>query len=562
MKQYILGMNPGVNGLNYHDPSVCLMDEGRIIFSIEEERLNRIRHSSGIFPKNAVEVCKKIAEDNHGKIYDIAIGHQPQLWVNRSPNRISGFSTDKRMVLSAKIKSLCGLPKARVSFFEHHKAHAASAYYCSGFSDALCIVIDGAGEYAAASAWIANTDGLTKIHEIKMPNSLGYFYAQATSYLGFQPWGEEGKLMALAPYGRYNTEIEETFEHFFYDDSYDLSSLVSPCLSEGYKLDMNISNVLLTKIFNFPLRKKDKQLSDLHKDFAYAVQTHTEKTVELYIGKMLRQTKKKQLCVAGGLFMNCKMNGYLRDVLPIEKFYAQPVSGDAGTALGAAILQSVLRHNVSRVDLNGLSLGMSYSDEEIVNALNQRACDYHFLHGVAEETAQLLAKGKIVAWFQGNSELGCRALCHRSILAAPHPYEVSNKINRKIKHRESWRPFACTILEEFADGILCNYKKSQQPEFMIEAFSVKKEWQGKIEAVIHRSDCSTRPQIIKNTRNTSLMHEVLTAFHRLTGLPLVLNTSLNDKGQPIIQTPEQAILFFEEHDVDALVIGNYILLRK
>lgn len=561
MKEFILGLNPGSHGLNYHDPSVCLLDENGIVFAIEEERLNRIRHSCGMFPEKAVEMCRKYADQMGGVIKFIAIGHQPQLWGKRSLPEKSISSIDMRMILSAKVKSLCSLSNAKVSFFEHHKAHAASAFYCSNFSEALCIVMDGAGETASASAWIANSRGIQKIDEIAMPNSLGYFYAQATSFLGFVPWSEEGKLMALAPYGEIDTDLEEIFRTFFYDGRYDLSSVVQPCLSEGYLLDAEISNSLFQDKFKFEYRKTTSEIIDIHRNFAFLVQSYTEKVVESYIRHLLQMTNQTCLCAAGGLFMNCKMNGYLRDNLPIKKLFVQPVSGDAGTALGAAFLQYMSDHNFKSFDLNGLSLGSSYSNEKVLYAIKQYGCHYSYSKNVAQDTAEMLASGKIIAWFQGGSELGCRALCHRSILAPPHPLEISNLINKRIKHRETWRPFACSMLVEFADEILLNYEKSQQPDYMIEAFSVKKEWQHKMDAVIHRRDCSTRPQIIRNQGSTKIMYNMLSHYYKLTGYPMVLNTSLNDKGQPIIQTPEQAVRFFVEHDIDALVIENCILRK-
>lgn len=561
MKEYTLGLNPGIDGLNYHDPSVCLLDDNGIVLAIEEERLNGIRHSCGIFPEKSVAMCRKYADQMGGVINNIAIGHQPNLWSQRSLPAKTVSTVDMRMILAAKIKSLCLLPNSKVSFFEHHKAHAASAFYCSNFSEALCIVMDGAGEMASASAWIANAKGLKKIDEIAMPNSLGYFYAQSTSFLGFVPWSEEGKLMALAPYGKADTHLESILRNFFSDGIYNLSSVVHPCLSEGYLLDTQISNSIFQEIFKFQYRNKTSKILDIHKSFAFLVQTYTEKAVEAYIRHLLKITNQTYLCVAGGLFMNCKMNGYLRDNLPIKKLYVQPVSGDAGTALGAAFLQYMSNHKFQFFDLNGLSLGLSYSNAEILSAINKYGCHYCYTENVAQKAADMLASGKIIAWFQGKSELGCRALCHRSIIAPPHPLEISNLINKRIKHRETWRPFACSMLVEFADEILQNYEKSQQPDYMIEAFVVQKEWQHKMDAVIHHGDCSTRPQIIRNEGSTKIMYNMLSCYYKLTGYPMVLNTSLNDKGQPIIQTPEQAVRFFVEHDIDALVIENYVLRK-
>lgn len=558
----ILGINPGVFGLNYHDPSICLLDENEIIFAIEEERLNGIKHSCGIFPHNAVKECCRIAAERGSEITEIAIGHQPKLWQNRNQSEDFVTSADPRMLLSAKVRQLCNLGKAKVTFYEHHKTHAASAFYCSGFDSALCVVLDGAGELSSASVWLADADGIKKLDEIKMPNSLGYFYAQATAFSGFEPWNEEGKLMALAPYGTSDSTIEKCLHQFFDDDfTYKVSSLVEPCLSNGFLLDVTKSNSLFTDVFGFPPRKKDEEITKKYMDFAYGVQYYTERAVEQYIRKWLNITGEVNLCGAGGLFMNCKMNGYLRDTLPIDKLFVQPVAGDAGTALGAAFLRRAEMFSKSTIALKDLSLGLAFSNDTILKTLEHRKCNYTYSENIARDTAFMLSEGKIVAWFQGRCELGSRALCHRSILSAPKPISVSDEINARIKHRELWRPFACSMLEEYANEILENYQKSQQPNYMIEAFVVKENWRVEMEAVIHRNDFTTRPQVIRPQGRNKLIHEMLVHFYELTGSPMILNTSFNDKGQPIITTPDQAIDFFDSHDIDALSIGNYILRK-
>lgn len=560
MKKFTLGLNPGVYGLNYHDPSVCLIDDNGIVFSIEEERLNNIKHSCGLFPTNAVKECKHIADKQNGIISEIAIAQLPQLW-NKRFNNIEQIC-DQRMVLSTKIKSLCDLPTAKVSFFEHHKAHAASAYYCSGFSRALCIVIDGAGELTSTSVWLADGNYIKKLDEISMPNSLGYFYASATEFLGFKAWSEEGKLMALAPYGTHDEHISKVLEKYFYNncENYDVSSFIEPCLKKGFLLDTSISNKIFQEAFGISPRISNGNITKQHKDFAYEIQNHIEKAVKNYINKWLKITATNCVCAAGGLFMNCKMNGYLRDTLPIKKIFIQPVSGDAGTALGAGLLSRI--STIKRpIALNGLSLGLDFSDSAILEQLKKTNLNYKYTSNISKETAEQLADNKIVAWFQGRCELGSRALCHRSILAPPNPSDISDQINFRIKHRELWRPFACSILEEYAKDILINYNKSQQPDFMIEAFNIKEGWTNKMSAVIHKADHTTRPQIIRKNGVNRLMHELLEYYYELTENPMVLNTSFNDKGQPIITTPKQAIQFFINHNIDVLSIGNYIVRK-
>lgn len=562
MKQMILGLNPGICGMNYHDPAACLADQDGIVFAIEEERLNGIKHSCGMFPERAVKECIRVAKEEKGEIVEIAVGHQPYLWKERFFGS-DGAYADPRMRLAAELKSRCGLPKAKVTFCEHHMAHALSSYYCSGFQKALCIVMDGAGEKASASAWLADSGTFHKLDEVLMPNSLGYFYAAATAFAGFCPWSEEGKLMALAPYGKPDGEIEEKLYAYFSRDfsAYDVSPVIWPFLQDGFILDTERSNAMFQKIFDIAPRRNGDIITEKHKSFAYEAQYFTERAAEQYIRKWLLKTGCAYLCCAGGLFMNCKMNGYLRDSLPVAKMFTQPVSGDAGTSLGSALYCLARSKNapMPRIGLNALSLGLCYTDDEILESLKNAGCGYRFSGDMPRDTAGLLADGKIIAWFQGRCELGSRALCHRSILAPPNPGQVSDEINNRIKHREAWRPFACSVMEEYADSVLVNTQKTLFAGYMIEAFHVKEKWIESMQAVMHKSDFTTRPQIIQKHGANSLMHKMLEYYFEMTGYPFALNTSLNDKGQPILTSPDQAVAFFKTHDVDALVIGSYIL---
>ena len=560
-KGLILGINPCIHGLNYHDPSVCLVDKDGIIFAIEEERLNGIKHSNGLFPTLAVNECIKIAHSLNNQITDICIGHQPQLWENRGfSDATSVLWRDPRLVLSTFIRNASGLNNATCHFYEHHLSHAASAYYFSGFNKALCVVFDGAAEISAASIWLADNGSIQKLDEIPMPNSLGYFYAQATAFIGFQPWNEEGKLMALAPYGHSEVSIEKILDNWFAEDGsdYNVSNLVEGALKNGYFLDLEKSSSLLCEYFSVSDRRPNDPILDFHKNFAYSVQKRVERAVCQYITKWLNFTGSTNLCCSGGLFMNCKMNGIIRDVLPINKIFIQPVSGDAGTAIGASLLRLNEIGHKPTTPLD-LSIGLGFTDSEIEYSLQTSSLKYRKSQNIVQDTAKLIADGKIICWFQGRSEIGSRALCHRSILAPPFPTTIANEINARIKHRELWRPFACSILNNNLDGIFVNFNKSQSPFYMIEAFKVKEEWENRFKAVMHPADHTTRPQVINDSASNTLIQAVISEFYKRTGYPMILNTSLNDKGQPIITYPAEAIDFFIKHDVDALVIGSFIL---
>lgn len=565
MAGLILGINPCVSGMNYHDPSVCLLDSNQIVFAIEEERLNRIRHSSGMFPTMAVEECKRIAGRLNRPITDIAVGFDPALSQQRYGNNpISHNLLDERTIKSLLLRRTTGLDNAKVSFYSHHQAHAASAFNATDWDQAMCVVIDGTGELSAASVWKATDRNITLVDSVNMPNSLGYFYAAATAYLGFHPWGEEGKLMALAPYGKIDQTIMETLALFFLDTggSYNLSTIISPCLHDGFALDVEKVVVIFEQLFKHPRRRAGDSITSWHKNFACCIQTCIESFVLKYIQKWCEKLKPRNICCAGGLFMNCKMNGFLRRRLaPIDLFF-QPVAGDAGTAIGAAILCSQEKSEERvRVYLEELSLGIGYSEKEIVEVLCRAGVKYYKSTNIAADCADFLNKGNIVAWFQGKSELGCRALGHRSILAPPTPHIISDVINQRVKHREEWRPFACSMLEDFAHEILVGYNPVIRPAYMIEAYPVVPEWHSKMEAVMHSADNTTRPQVVCDSEPNKLYYDVIKAYYELSGCPMVLNTSLNDKGQPIIQTPDEVVEFFLNNNVDYLVIDSFVVSK-
>lgn len=567
MDGLVLGINPCVAGMNFHDPSVCLLDSDRIVYAIEEERFNRIRHSSGIFPSLAVEECKRLAKSLNRPITDIAVGYNPDISIHRNAILSSYVAShiNERAKMALLIKKETGILNARVSFYPHHKAHAASAANLIVSKHAMCVVFDGTGELSAASIWEVKNGDIKLIDSVDMPNSLGYFYAAATAYLGFHPWGEEGKLMALAPYGNPDQGIIKHLASIFNmgkDWTYSLSSIISPCLHEGYALNIEMAIKEFEQIFSHPRRESDSPLLPWHKSFAYCIQDCVEKSVLSYIDKWQKVIKPDQICCAGGLFMNCKMNGFLRQNFPHLNFVVQPVAGDAGTALGAAIL---CEHDKNKgrgvIKLNELSLGKEYTDEQIEATLQACEVKYYKSENIPLECAEFLHQGKIVAWFQGKNELGSRALGHRSILSAPFPHSISDVINNRVKHREKWRPFACSLLEEFADDVLIGYKKNLRPAYMIEAFPVFQKWYSKMDAVMHMADMTTRPQVVCKDGPNHLYYEMIQCYYKLSGSPMILNTSLNDKGQPIIQSPEEAIEFLQSHDIDYLIIHQFIVSK-
>ncbi|WP_373724427.1 carbamoyltransferase C-terminal domain-containing protein [Bacteroides heparinolyticus] len=277
----------------------------------------------------------------------------------------------------------------------------------------------------------------------------------------------------------------------------------------------------------------------------------------LRVNYAIRKTGIKNVCVAGGIFMNCKMNMVVRENANLKDYFVQPLAGDMGLVIGAGLLASSI-NNVSELSLD---LGPEYKDEEIEMALKNARLTYSKEDNIALSVANMLAEQKIVCWFEGRMESGARALGSRSILADPRTIEMSDKINERVKHREVWRPFACSVIEEYGEDIFENYKIGSSYPYMIEAFKVKEKWINRIPAVIHKADKTSRPQTVSKKKKP-LYYAMIDQFRKLTGCPLVLNTSFNDKGQPIVMTPKLAIDFLINNQVDALAIGNFLVYKN
>ena len=593
-REILLGINPCIYGLNYHDPAVVVLIDGRVVFGVEEERCNRVKHSKGVFPSLALAECLTYCNLTWDDIDAVVIGYEPALWMNRlnlelldiinpfvscvsNSIQIRGseivekiirtnivdrytFFRSQENVRKLIIEKCSPLETTKVMFCEHHLAHIASSYEVSGFSEAVGIVVDGIGETAVTTLWRIQNHQYEKILQIDYPNSLGYFYAIATKFLGFEPWGGEGKTMALAAYGKKNKEIADrlksafTLNGAFYDVSHFMHNH-----NAGF-LMMNEDELIheLEALLGFSAREKDASITDEHIDFAWFVQDYLERSVIRLINYAVQKTGIVNVCAAGGVFMNCKMNMVIRETSEATNFYVQPLSSDIGLTVGAGLYHTSQKH---RFCMNSLDLGPEYSDNEIEEALIRSSFKSIVPIDLASTVAEFIAEGKIVCWFEGKMEMGARALGSRSILANPQIPSMSDKINKMIKHREKWRPFACSILKEYCSIVLENYDSRKDYPFMIEAFRVKEEWKSKIPSVIHKADGTTRPQTVSCETNP-LYYKLIKRFYDITGCPLILNTSFNDKGQPIVMTPKDAVDFFETIPVDVLVIGKYMLLRN
>lgn len=588
MKEYILSVNPCIYGLNYHDPGAAIISDGEVLFAIEEERLNGIKGSKGLFPSLAIQACLDYCGITKNQINCVTLGYNPDMWMQRlqlelddivsknmSHHSIEAKNVMERIIDSNLVerykfyknldnvinlmKSKTGIDNATFKFFDHHLCHVASSYEYSHFDEAVGVVIDGIGENECTTIWEIRNHKYKKIMSIKYPNSLGYFYAIATKFLGFEPWHHEGKTMALAAYGHENRELMEKLDKVIRceKDVYDVSEFIISNSTNYLMIDEEKALQSLENVLGIKRRKNNEPVEDIYKDFAWAVQNILEKAVVKLIDYAVNITGMKNVCVAGGIFMNCKMNMVVREQSSLTNYFVQPLAGDMGLILGSGILAS---NKFPSSELS-LYLGNEYSDEEIEAVLKKEGVTYYWSADIAKEVATLLSEGKIVCWFEGRMECGARALGGRSILGDPRTIHMSDKINETVKHREVWRPFACSVLEEHFAEIFEKYEHGKKYSFMIEAFKVNKEWTGRIPAVIHRADGTSRPQMVSKDSNP-LYHSLIEKFYSLTGCPLVLNTSFNDKGQPIVLTPQLAIDFLHNNNVDALAIGNFLVLQN
>ena len=575
--------NPIVLGILHldRDPTACLVKDGKIVAMAEEERFTRVKHAEGHFPKFAIKFCLERAGIELKDVDYISIGWDANAYPKRMAIHflktwhdypfkdkktldweISQLEKyDPKIYLNEIIDQLikCGYKKGdipKIIFKPHHYCHAISAYLASGFEEASILVMDGHGEENATTLWHAKGNKLTKIDEINIPHSLGWFYAAFTKFTGFKIYDGEGQMMGLAPYGKPN----EKFRKYVHD--------MLKIKGEGYELDPSylfygkrtIADEFSDKFAEaFGQYRKDHkaEIKDHHKDAAFEAQLRLEE-VGLHLAEVLiKKTGCKNLCIAGGVGLNCKMNGYIYRSDLVDNIFIQPVSGDDGTVLGAAMaLYFENGLDTSDVKMTTVYFGPDYSSNEIEKALKDHNLKYTKPGNVEKKTADFLAEGKIIGWFQGRMEVGPRALGCRSILGDPRDPEMKDKINAKVKFREGWRPFCPSMLYEDSKEYL---EKPCFHPFMILTFVVKEKMRNKIPSVVH-VDGTARPQTVRKEDNEKYW-TLINEFKKITGIPVLLNTSFNIKGEPIVCSPKEAIECFLKTDIDILVMCDFIVQK-
>lgn len=572
----------GLNGLGVL-PSACILQNGQLTAMAEEERFTRKKGSFGMMPANATAFCLQNAKLNLSDLDAIAFGwdakaylfkvpffllmqslkrvpqaHKPNQYktVLQTIIRYLPFTVKKAIKDMLHSAGLSGkMPK--IYFVPHHLAHAASTFYASGFESAYIVVPDGSGEIASTSIFKGKGTNISLVKSFNIPDSLGWFYQTVTEYLGFEPNNHEGKTMALAAYGNYNELIFHKLNKLIQWDEKGNYTFNPIYAFAGNHTKSKVYSNEFEALFHLQ-KSANHSFTSEQKDLAFA----TQYILEDIMKKLVQQISTKQdfngnLCVAGGVGLNCKMNGAIAVLPEVEKLYVPPITSDAGSALGAAQIISVQKGGHQCSTIEHAYFGPAFEDDHIEKALKNHGLSFTKEEDIAKKTTHLLVENKIVGWFQGRMEIGSRALGARSILANPLKKDARDYVNAQVKNRALWRPFAASILEE---KTLDFFDSKVDSPFMAQAFEVKPEMAKKIPAVVH-IDNTTRPQIVSKKSNP-LYWELIQHFGNATQVYAVLNTSFNLKEEPIVCTPNEAIKSFLHSGIDALAIGSFLVLKE
>ena len=594
---YILGISAF-----YHDSAACILCDGEIVAAAQEERFTRKKHDSG-FPHHAIQYCLKEAEITADQINNVVFYEKPFVKFERlletylafAPKGFKSFAMampvwikDKLFQKSALIKKLKATLdedvdwSKRLMFSEHHLSHAASAFYPSPFESAAILTLDGVGEWTTTSLAVGKDNKLKVLKEIHFPHSLGLLYSAFTYYTGFKVNSGEYKVMGLAPYGepRYSELIFDKLINIADDGSFQLDMSYF-----DYATGLTMTNKKFHDLFGGSPRTAEAELTQREMDLAASIQKVTEDIVSRLAKNIARETGERNLCLAGGVALNCVANGILLRERIFDNIWIQPAAGDAGGALGAALSIWHLHYDKKRKistqrDLmKGAYLGPEFSNDEIETDL--RACGAVFKKltekELIEQVASALANEKAIGWFQGRMEFGPRALGGRSIIADPRSPVMQKQLNLKVKYRESFRPFAPSVLREDVNDwfehdadspymlLVANIQKNKRRVMTAEEdtlFGIDKlnVPRSSIPAITH-VDYSARIQTVHADTNRRY-HAVISKFKEKTGCPLVVNTSFNVRGEPIICSTVDAFKCFMGTDLDLLAVGDYLLTKE
>ena len=583
----------------YHDSAAAIIVDGKIIAAAQEERFTRKKHDAS-YPKHAInyvlkEAGLKLSEVDHVVFYEkpfLKFERLLETYIGFSPSGFKSFSTSMPLWLSEKLfqkKMLYDALKEqdnnfndikKINFSEHHLSHAASAFFSSPYDEAIILTLDGVGEWATTTVSLGKNNKISILKEIHFPHSLGLLYSAFTYFLGFKVNSGEYKVMGLAPYG------EPKFKDIILEKLIDVKEDGSFRLSMdyfNYATGLTMTNSKFAKLFNMNRREPENNLSQIHMDMAASIQAATEEIVLKITRFLSKEYKLENLCMAGGVALNCVANGKILKEGLFKNIWIQPASGDAGGALGAAqafyYQELDNKRQILKTDsMNGSYLGPQFTDDQIENELKSCGANYKKLtqDQIINDTAKALSEEKAVGWFQGRMEFGPRSLGNRSIIADPRSENMQKNLNLKVKYRESFRPFAPAVLFEKVSEwfeinsespymlLVADVKKSKQLEmtneqknlFGIDKLNVKRS---SIPSVTH-VDYSARIQTVHKETNP-IFYRLIEEFEKITKYPILVNTSFNVRGEPIVCTATDAFNCFMGTDLDVLVCNNFILYK-
>ena len=577
----ILGINA------YHaNASAAIVVDGRLVAAVEEERLNRVKYAAG-FPAQAIRFCLDQAGAKLSEVDHVAVPRDPWARIGtkvRYALRMPRFAMERARVLQKfagireELAAAFGMDPAAICAqfhrIEHHTAHMASAYFVSPYEKAAVLSADGLGDFASSMCALGEGPRMRVLGEVTFPHSLGMYYTALTQYLGFWKFGDEYKVMGLAAYGQ--PEYFDEFRKIVRADgplSFRLGLEYFTHQSHGPDMSWRETDrtPVIGRIFSTylekrlgPARKPDEPLTQRHHNLAATMQAALEEVLVSYWNGLAAKTGQKALCLAGGVAFNCVANGRIFDSTPFEQVYVQPAAGDAGLSVGAAF---AVNHEIlgrpREFTMDHAYWGPQFSPAAIravisrVNSSDGIEVDDLAECELLQSTARHIAAGKIVGWFQGAAEWGPRALGNRSILADPRRPEMKDVLNRRIKHREAFRPFAPSIVEEAVGEF---FEKTHPSPFMTFAYPVRPEKRAVIPAPTH-VDGTARLQTVSRSANP-LYWKLIRAVGDVTGVPVVLNTSFNLKGEPVVNTPANAFHTFRTSEMDTLVMENFLIEKS
>lgn len=572
---YILGINA------YHgDSSACILKNGEVIAASEEERFRRIKHWAG-FPSEAIKFCLGEAGIDITQVDYITISRDPSANLHKKiihsvKNLVSVKALKDRL---ANTKKIAGVKaelskvfnvsedkiKAEVKNIEHHRSHLASAFFASSFDEAAILSIDGFGDFSSTMIAKGKGNKIEVIDSVIYPHSAGIFYTALTQYLGFPHYGDEYKVMGLAPYGepKFVDELKKIIL-FKNNGLFELDTKYFKHTKEGVAMSWENGDPHINSIFSNELenllgsaRKQGEELTQKHKDIATSVQRVTEDLIFHILNNLQKKTGLENICIAGGVAQNSVANGKILEKTTFKNIYIPSAGHDAGTALGSALwlYNHILENNRLPAIYNAYT-GAKSSNEEIENCLKSQHIEYAKYNDeeLLEVVSNALVEGKVIGWFQGRAEFGPRALGHRSIIVDPRRTDAKELLNSKIKRRESFRPFAPSILEEYVSEY---FEKTDKVPFMEKVYPIKKEKHREIPAVTHVDGTGRLQTVEKGDR----YYDLIEKFRQKTGTPILLNTSFNE-NEPIVNTPKEALDCYLRTEMDMLVLENCVISRK